>query len=282
MNKFGFELTATGWVCVGKIPVYLKPMDLEVLVKEGNEYDRVHVYLLNKNIKSIFVMLSKDNVKFDSCYREDNILLMWENSPGVALAVGYKNEVPYFGSADFIATDKVRIQINIVETTQKELGKNLAALNRFHTKENKILADLMYQKKFYQEKLRKERLEREHEFISRLEAVAFPCECEGKEYVAGKKLFKNNCIQCHSLFETVVGPPLRGITSRRGMEWIVAFISNSNKLKAEGDEKAMALHKEYNNTEMPSFPNLSQEDIYQIIKYVDCLKDEPVESEEYY
>ena len=48
---------------------------------------------------------------------------------------------------------------------------------------------------------------------------------------AGEKLFKANCTVCHAVNEKVVGPALRDVHKRRTLEWIKAFVKNSQKVK---------------------------------------------------
>ena len=85
---------------------------------------------------------------------------------------------------------------------------------------------------------------------------------------AGESLFQGNCRACHAVNQKLVGPALAGITDRRDMDWIKAFIKNSQAVIASGDEYAVALYEEYNNTVMTSF-NFSDEEIESIIAYVD-------------
>lgn len=84
---------------------------------------------------------------------------------------------------------------------------------------------------------------------------------------SGEKLFKANCTVCHSVNEKVVGPALRDIHERRDVEWITAFVKNSQKVIKSGDAYAVKLYNEYNKTEMTSF-DFSSEEILSIISYL--------------
>ncbi len=84
---------------------------------------------------------------------------------------------------------------------------------------------------------------------------------------AGEKLFKANCRACHAIDQKLIGPALAGVYDRRDMDWIKAFIRNSQSVIATGDEYAVALFEEYNKTLMTPF-NLNDSEIESIISYV--------------
>lgn len=46
----------------------------------------------------------------------------------------------------------------------------------------------------------------------------------------GEKIFESKCAACHKLDEQVVGPALRGVTTRRSPEWIMNMIVNTNEM----------------------------------------------------
>lgn len=85
---------------------------------------------------------------------------------------------------------------------------------------------------------------------------------------AGDALFKNNCAQCHAVNEKVVGPALGGITKRRPASWVVSWVHNSSKVIASGDDYAVKLYEENGKQQMPSFPQLSEKDIKDILAWV--------------
>lgn len=83
----------------------------------------------------------------------------------------------------------------------------------------------------------------------------------------GESLFKANCRACHAVDQKLVGPALAGIYDRQDMDWIKSFVKNSQAVIASGDEYAVSLYEEYNNTAMTSF-NLKDSEIESIIAYV--------------
>ncbi|REA59923.1 cytochrome C [Dyadobacter luteus] len=92
----------------------------------------------------------------------------------------------------------------------------------------------------------------------------------GGDVAKGESLFKNNCAQCHAVTdERVVGPGLKGATSRQDMPWLIKWVRNSQAVIASGDPYAVKLYNEYSKAQMTSFPNLSEDDIKSIFAYVD-------------
>ncbi len=86
---------------------------------------------------------------------------------------------------------------------------------------------------------------------------------------AGKTVFNANCKQCHKLDQKSVGPALRGITERQSVEWAKSFIVNSQAVIASGDAYANALYKEYNNTIMPAHTFLTDDDLNNLLAYIE-------------
>ncbi|XCI75142.1 MAG: c-type cytochrome [Flavobacteriales bacterium] len=85
----------------------------------------------------------------------------------------------------------------------------------------------------------------------------------------GAKLFKKNCTACHStdLTKKLIGPPLAGVTDRRSHEWLHKWIKDNKALRESGDKYAIANYEEYNQLEMNLFPQLSEQDIDDILAF---------------
>jgi mono/diheme cytochrome c family protein len=96
----------------------------------------------------------------------------------------------------------------------------------------------------------------------------------------GETLFNNNCKQCHMIFERVVGPPLMGTHENHTIEWLTAFINNSQRVIQSGDEYAVALWEEYNKLEMPAH-DFSDDEILSLLAYIKAETDKgPAVAEE--
>jgi mono/diheme cytochrome c family protein len=110
-------------------------------------------------------------------------------------------------------------------------------------------------------------------FILMLGSTAFaanPDVSDSDEAVAaGKTIFNANCKTCHKLDQKYTGPALRGLTDRRSIDWAKSWIKNSQVLIATGDAQANALYKEYNNLAMPAYEFLSDDDLTNIISYIE-------------
>lgn len=91
--------------------------------------------------------------------------------------------------------------------------------------------------------------------------------------VKGKTLFNTNCAACHQLDRKMTGPALRNVETRlaeeQGLdrEWLNKWIKNSNGLIKSGDAYANQIYNEYNQAAMTAFPQLSDQDITDILAY---------------
>ena len=88
----------------------------------------------------------------------------------------------------------------------------------------------------------------------------------------GKSLFNANCAACHKLNKKATGPALANVETRleeagKDREWIYAWIKNSSAVIKSGDAYAVKLYNEYNKAAMTAFPQLSNEDIDNILAY---------------
>ncbi|WP_338734140.1 cytochrome c3 family protein [Mangrovimonas cancribranchiae] len=89
----------------------------------------------------------------------------------------------------------------------------------------------------------------------------------------GKTLFNTNCASCHNLDRKMTGPALRHVEQRlsddHGLdrEWLSAWIRNSAAVVKSGDDYANKIFDEYNGTAMTAFPQLSDQDISDILAY---------------
>ena len=89
----------------------------------------------------------------------------------------------------------------------------------------------------------------------------------------GKSLFNANCAACHKLDKKMTGPALRKVEQRlsddEGLDkdWIYAWIRNSSGVIKSGDAYANKVYNEYGGAAMTAFPQLSDEDINNILAY---------------
>lgn len=88
------------------------------------------------------------------------------------------------------------------------------------------------------------------------------------DIAAGKQLFSSRCASCHAVGKEVVGPALKNVEQRHSEEWIVNFVHSSQTVIKSGDTSATRLFDKYNKTVMPDHPDLSKENIDNILAYV--------------
>jgi len=90
----------------------------------------------------------------------------------------------------------------------------------------------------------------------------------------GESLFSSNCASCHYLgpeSKKLIGPGLNDhIFEEHSKDWLYSWIRNSSELIASGDEKAVALFEEYNKSIMTAFPYFTDDDIDNILAYIEA------------
>ena len=108
-------------------------------------------------------------------------------------------------------------------------------------------------------------------------AVAFtiPTHAQEPDIDKGKSLFNMNCAACHKLNKRAVGPALAGVSQKYEKEWLYSWIKNSMAMVKSGDAQAVAIYEEYNKSVMTAFPQLSNEDIDNILAYTDYTPPAP-------
>jgi mono/diheme cytochrome c family protein len=89
----------------------------------------------------------------------------------------------------------------------------------------------------------------------------------------GKTLFRTNCAQCHSrnMVDPLTGPPLGGAEANWEdfpREELYGWIRNSQQLISQGHPRAVELWNEWSPTLMNNFPNLTDQQIENILAYI--------------
>lgn len=100
-----------------------------------------------------------------------------------------------------------------------------------------------------------------------------PLQAQEADPTKGKSLFNANCAACHQLDKKMTGPALRYVETRlsedEGLDrdWLNAWIRNSAAVIKSGDAYANKIYNEYNGAAMTAFPQLSDQDISNILAY---------------
>ena len=85
--------------------------------------------------------------------------------------------------------------------------------------------------------------------------------------INGETLFKNNCASCHKPNERYIGPALQGSAARwESTELLYAFVRNSQEIISR-NAYAKKLYEEYKQSPMLPYPNLTDNDIKDILSY---------------
>lgn len=89
--------------------------------------------------------------------------------------------------------------------------------------------------------------------------------------LSGEQLFKMNCARCHSTTSgNMAGPGLKDVRKRWKREAdLIHFVQNSSRFLATGDAYANKIFREYSSSPMPSFESLTDQDVRNILDYVE-------------
>ncbi len=179
METYGFQWSNTGWVNVdvGIVPKQFARCRLEVNVEAPAELDRVYTYVVFGSIQSLYRLNTQDEQHFYAGNPPSKSLLMPPKRQSICYTIGYVGEEPYFAQQTFVPGKKVVLEQQLQKSDKAKISKLINSYKSYRS-ENQIGVDLDYMEKFYQEKLRRKRLQSEHEFMLSLKLVAFPCEGE--------------------------------------------------------------------------------------------------------
>jgi protein SCO1/2 len=84
----------------------------------------------------------------------------------------------------------------------------------------------------------------------------------------GQALYRKLCAPCHTVgVGDRVGPDLRGVADRRDHEWLVRFIQNPAKVRAEKDPMTVAMIEKFPGVRMPSL-GVTENDANDLITYL--------------
>lgn len=123
-------------------------------------------------------------------------------------------------------------------------------------------------------------------FLAFIALVLFSCSPKKKEFgtdistessqiTKGKQLFEQHCSSCHRFDQDAIGPNLSGLTRQVESSWIRAFIKNPGAVIANKDPRALALLEKY-RTEMPSYPQLKEEELDALLSYLHTFSTIPL------
>src|SRR5690554_5584623 len=112
-------------------------------------------------------------------------------------------------------------------------------------------------------------------FLCLVFVLTFSSASYAQDVAKGRELFNSQCAACHKMDANATGPALRGMAERHSSDWLHKWIKDSPGLIKSGDPVAVKLFNDWNKVPMNAFPNLSDEDIDNIIAYTSEPKPEP-------
>lgn len=99
---------------------------------------------------------------------------------------------------------------------------------------------------------------------------------DANQILIGKALFEKHCSTCHNFNEDAIGPNLSGLTRQIETEWIKEFIKNPAKAIESKDQRALELLAKF-KSQMPGFPDLTEQDLDAILSYLHTFETLPLE-----
>lgn len=88
--------------------------------------------------------------------------------------------------------------------------------------------------------------------------------------------FDSNCSACHTIGGGAQGgPDLKDVTARRSREWVIAFITNPDRMVAAKDPTALALVKQADGMVMPTTPDLTPDMAAALVALIEQRSGKP-------
>jgi glucose/arabinose dehydrogenase/mono/diheme cytochrome c family protein len=98
---------------------------------------------------------------------------------------------------------------------------------------------------------------------------------DASQILKGKELFEKQCSTCHNFNEDAIGPNLSGLTRQIETQWIKEFINNPAQAIEAKDPRALEQLAKY-KSQMPGFPDLTDQDIDALISYMHTFETIPL------
>lgn len=176
MTAYGFEWGENGWMNIdrGTVPkTATKP--IEVKLAHTQPVERSYVYFSFPSIKSLY-RLNYDaaNQLYYPGRAETHSMDMPGSARFIVVAVGYQGENMLLDTLSKPTTFGGELQLEPKPVSDKE-GRQMLRQLSGKGRNNSIAKDLRFQKAFYAETLRREKLRKEKRFVGQLKRVAFRC-----------------------------------------------------------------------------------------------------------
>lgn len=278
MQFYNFTNTRKGWLAPAKLKdCTLKPNPAEVRIESPERFDVLAVYAVFPKSKTINAFDQLIPGVFSPHFVKATYYPYPANEYSYFVGIGYKDRQAYLAKYAFKGDDNLIVTLEMKPVSRQEMNLALHPYNNF-PRDSDIRKDLEFQWKKVKEARRLQRIEDEfiqmnklHSFIT---GSCIRCEPEGGNVARGKKLFSANCASCHKPVGDLVGPGLIGkadfYCKTGDIEFLYAFIRNSQGLVKKGDPRAVRLYEQWGKQVMTAFPTLSDQDIRDILAYCDA------------
>lgn len=177
MKSYGYKVKTMGWKNLAKevetATVYTPPQ-LTITTNDFSKYDHVHAYFAVTELKVIGKLNRLSAGSFQM--NEHRIInLPKQNAEYVQLiTVGFIGDDIYLNEQPYPTKTSGSIEISLEKRTEAEARE---ILNKYSgkRKSQNILTDLNFQRQFYNDHIRRLKLQQDERFLTSLNNVAFPC-----------------------------------------------------------------------------------------------------------
>jgi cytochrome c551/c552 len=100
---------------------------------------------------------------------------------------------------------------------------------------------------------------------------SLPSGTNAAPHANGEKLFRLYCASCHNAHKDLTGPALKGSAARvPSKEWLYQWIHNPQAMIDAKDGYALAIYEVWKPAVMTGFPNMTNEQIDEVMAYVEA------------
>ncbi|MEL7221125.1 MAG: c-type cytochrome, partial [Bacteroidota bacterium] len=276
MDAYTFDLTELGWMWLNRKRKDELATDtiawrsLEVKIEQAAQFDELYVYSVLPTVHSIYKLSSVDQEYFYAGDREEKQMLQLIGKTAKIVAVAYKKDRLFLGETTYNTNDDANLSVRLSRSSKSKLTKWLSAEQIDFSVANRVEEDIRYSRMLHQETQRQRQLWEQQMILMELAAQAYPG-CNKPDLLTAEANFLKHCTACHdaSLESNLTGPALAGVTQRHQRAWFIRWVSNSQRLIAEGDPAARKIWREWGPTVMETFAGkLSLKEISDIYDFL--------------
>ncbi len=223
----------------------------------GSETGKWDVQDVNSNTNQFILFPSFNRAKTAARIQKRSIFSFWVNSEEEQKRVIYELQ-QYFKNEFYNQNIAPREVIWVVDINNNKKKRSFTNLSITEFNGTPVLEDYEY-----------EISELKHNEFNRI--LEMYQQIKKLKISKGEKLFADNCSSCHEddMVSSIKAPALGGIKEKRQKDWLYSFTRNSLELINQGDQIATQLNDDWKETDMTSFPDLTDEELDDLYYYVD-------------